>query len=71
VLDQGGLTGEQITVAFVGQGGNGQPVVVIDSQLPGRFMRSTFEQATGMLLGLDLQQQQAGTTLSVQLVDRR
>lgn len=71
VLDEDGLTGERISVAFVGQGGNGQPVVAIDSQMPGKFVRSTYELDTGMLLGFDLQQQNAGTTISVQLVDRR
>ncbi len=71
VLDQDGLTGEQVVVSSLGQGANGKPVVVIDQQLPGNFVRSTYEQQTGMLVALDVQTANAGTTVSVQLVDRR
>ena len=71
VLDQDQLTGETVSVVSIGQGGSGQPVVVIDSVLPGNAMRSTYEQSSGMLLAFDLQQASAGTTISVQLVERR
>jgi hypothetical protein len=55
----------------VGQGANGTPVISIDTTLPGNILRATYEQSSGMLLEFVLQQANAGTTTTVQLVDRR
>jgi hypothetical protein len=71
VLDEDPLTGEKLTVLFVGQDANGTPVVTIDTAFPGNAFRATFEQSTGMLLEFVLQQANAGTTTTVTLVDRR
>ena len=71
VIDQDGLTGEQVSVVGVGPGAQGQPTVTIENRVPGNLLRSTYDQQSGMLLGFDLQQASAGTTISVQLVDRR
>jgi len=71
VLDEDPITGERDSVSFIGQGGSGNPVVVIVQQLPGIFIRATYEQSNGMLVAFDTQLSSSGTTISLQLVDRR
>ena len=71
VLDQDPLTGEQVTVSSVSQGAGGSPIVIIDTQLPGNFLRATYEQSSGMLVQFTLQQASSGTTTSVRLVQHR
>lgn len=71
ILDEDPLTGERLTVSFVGQSANGTPVVTIDTVFPGNAARATYEQSTGMLLEFVLQQANAGTTTTATLVDRR
>ncbi len=72
VLDQDPITGQQMAVAFVGAGANGQEVVVIDSQAPGFTLRATYEQGSGTLLAFEESARSTtGITTSLQLVDRR
>jgi hypothetical protein len=71
VLDRDGLTGETTFVAFVGAGPDGEPVVVIETQLPGNLVRSTYDSSDGLLVEFLTQQASAGTTISARLVDRR
>ena len=71
MLDQDPLTGEQVTVSSVSQGAGGSPIVIIDTQLPGNFLRATYEQSSGMLVQFTLQQASSGTTTSVRLVQHR
>ena len=66
VLDENQLTGLRVTVEDVvpWQGGDS---VVIRTELPGNRIRGQYDVTTGVLLGTEIFQQNAGTTISVGL----
>jgi hypothetical protein len=70
-LDADPVTGERVTVAFVGQAANGGSVVVIESQLPGVSSRAVYDAANGMLTAYDLRMASSGITVSVTLQEVR
>ena len=72
VLDQDGLTGDQVTVTFVGVDRTGNDVVVVESLLPGVSTTSSYSRADGVLLAYQQEAvQTTGITITLQLFDRR
>jgi hypothetical protein len=71
-LDHDPVTAEQTTVSFTGQGQSGVAVVTIETQGPGYLIRSTYEQASGLLVAYEeATPQTTGITVVLQLIERR
>lgn len=66
VLDEDALTGLKVTVedTLPWQGGQS---VIIRTELPGNRIRTQYDVATGVALGTEIFQQNAGTTISIGL----
>lgn len=69
-LDADPVTGERVTVTFVGPS-NGVNVVVIESQLPGVSSRVVYDASNGLLTAYDVRMAASGITISVALQEMR
>lgn len=70
-LDADPVTGERLTVSFVGANASGADVVVIESQVPGVSTRAAYDASNGMLTAYDVHAASTGTTIALVLQETR